>query len=102
MSETSTTQELPDVAGQGISIIVPTYREVENIPHLLARLATLQAQHEGPFEVLFMDDDSQDGSVEAVAAAGYDWAQIIVRTSDRGLSPAVLEGFARAQHDILV
>ncbi len=37
-----------------------------------------------------------------MAAAGFDWARIIVRTSDRGLSPAVLDGFRQARHPVLV
>lgn len=86
----------------GISIIVPTYREAENIPHLLARIDALRQAAGLTLEVLFMDDDSNDGSVEAVAAAGFDWARIIVRKSDRGLSQAVIEGFQTARHPVLV
>lgn len=86
----------------GISIIVPTYREVENIPHLLARIDRLRQERGLTLEVLFMDDDSRDGSVEAVAASGFDWARIIVRTENRGLSPAVLDGFRAARHPVLV
>lgn len=86
----------------GISIIVPTYREVENIPHLIARIDALRRAYGITLELLFLDDNSRDGSVEAVAAAGFDWARIIVRTSDRGLSPAVLDGFRQARHPVLV
>ena len=64
----------------GISIVVPTYREVENIPPLLERIDQVRRTHNLTLEVLFMDDDSNDGSVAAVEAAGYDWARIIVRT----------------------
>ncbi|SEW44494.1 dolichol-phosphate mannosyltransferase [Cognatiyoonia koreensis] len=87
--------------GTGISIIVPTYQEVDNIPHLLKRLEVFRAQYDAPVEVLFMDDDSQDGSVEAVAAAGHDWARIITRTENRGLSQAVIEGFTQAKYPVL-
>lgn len=86
----------------GISIIVPTYREAENIPHLLARIDALRRRHDLTLEVLFMDDDSRDGSIEAVERAGFDWARIITRTVDRGLSPAVLDGFAAARYPVLV
>ena len=86
----------------GISIIVPTYREAENIPLLLARIDDLRAAHDLTLEVLFMDDDSQDGSAEAVAASGFDWARLITRTTDRGLSPAVIDGFRAAQYPVLV
>lgn len=85
-----------------VSIIIPTYREAENIPHILARIDRLRARYDLTLEVLFMDDDSQDGSVEAVAAAGFDWARIIVRTQDPGLSLSVIDGFRAAKHPILI
>lgn len=86
----------------GISIIVPTYHEVENIPHLLKRIDQVRQDNGLTLEVLFMDDNSQDGSVEAVQASGFDWARMIVRTKDHGLSPAVLDGFRQAQYPALV
>lgn len=86
----------------GISIIVPTYREAENIPHLLRRIDQVRQEHGLTLEVLFMDDNSGDGSVEAVANAGFDWARIIVREADRGLSPAVIDGFRAARYPVLV
>lgn len=86
----------------GISIIVPTYREVENIPHLLRRIDKVRDDYGLMLEVLFMDDDSGDGSVEAVAAAGLPWARIIVRNENRGLSPAVIDGFKAARYPVLI
>ncbi|WP_299964565.1 glycosyltransferase family 2 protein [uncultured Roseobacter sp.] len=86
----------------GISIIIPTYQEAANIPYILKRIDTLRQARDLTLEVLFMDDDSRDGSVEAVAAAGFDWARIIVRKADRGLSPAVIEGFEAARYPVLI
>lgn len=86
----------------GLSIIIPTYCEAENIPLILDRINQLREAQNLTLEVLFMDDDSQDGSVEAVDRAGYDWAQIVVRTQDRGLSQAVIDGFGRAQYPVLI
>ncbi len=85
-----------------ITVVVPTYHEAENIPILLARLARLQDETGLALEVLLMDDDSRDGSQEAVEASGYDWARLVVRKENRGLSPAVIDGFRLAQGDILV
>lgn len=86
----------------GVSIIIPTYREAENIPHILERLDRVRQSHGLTLEVLFVDDNSRDGSVEAVEASGHDWARIIVRSENRGLSPSVIEGFAAARYPILI
>lgn len=85
-----------------ISIVVPTYKEVENIPHLIERVRLLKEDHGLELELIFMDDQSRDGSVEAVAAAGLDWVRIIERDGERGLSPAVIDGFHAARHPLLV
>nr|WP_314262307.1 glycosyltransferase family 2 protein [uncultured Devosia sp.] len=86
----------------GVSVVIPTYKEAQNIPLMLGRISRLRDQYEIDLEVLFMDDDSADGSIEAVAAAGHDWARIVVRKADRGLSPAVIEGFRLATKPVLV
>jgi dolichol-phosphate mannosyltransferase len=85
-----------------ISIIVPTYKEVENIPHLIARVRRLREAESIEVELLFMDDMSRDGSVAAVAASGEPWVRIIERTGERGLSAAVIDGFRAARHPVLV
>jgi dolichol-phosphate mannosyltransferase len=85
-----------------VTVVVPTYKEVENLPHLISRLAKVREGHGLDLDVLIMDDDSRDGSAELVAARSETWVQIVVRTANRGLSPSVLEGMQRAQGDVLV
>ena len=85
-----------------VSIIIPTYREADNIPHVLEQINALREAYDLTVEVLFMDDCSNDSSVEAVAASGYEWAQIIERTGPCGLSAAVIDGFERARHSVLI
>jgi dolichol-phosphate mannosyltransferase len=89
-------------ATRGVSIIVPTYKEVLNIPHLVERIEPLRAEHNLDIELLLMDDDSRDGSEEQVAKLGKDWVRLIVRKENRGLSPAVVDGLVAARHDVLV
>lgn len=89
-------------ASSGISVIIPTYQEVLNIPHILSQLDALRRAAALTLEVIFVDDNSQDGSAEAVAAAGFDWARMIVRTDERGLSSAVIAGFRAARYPMLV
>lgn len=90
------------VGGRSITVVVPTYKEVENIPLLVERLAAVRATQGWQLDVLFMDDDSRDGSAEQVAQLGLPWVRLITRTSDRGLSEAVLDGLRQAQGEMLV
>jgi dolichol-phosphate mannosyltransferase len=91
-----------DIARKRVSMVVPTFQEAGNLPGLIRRVAEVaQAQGWEP-ELLIMDDDSRDGSDQAVAGAGVPWAHLITRTTDRGLSPAVLDGLRRATGDYLV
>ena len=85
-----------------LTIVVPTYKERENLPHLLLRIESLRRRYDLDLEVLLMDDDSQDGSVEWVAQEAPDYCRIIVRTENRGLSPAVIDGLRAAQHPVVV
>jgi dolichol-phosphate mannosyltransferase len=85
-----------------VSVIVPTYREVENIPLLVTRLNEVREKFSLDLEVLFMDDDSRDGSSELVEKLALPWVNLITRTTDRGLSYAVLDGLRRASGDVLL
>ncbi|MDT8345507.1 MAG: glycosyltransferase family 2 protein [Thermohalobaculum sp.] len=85
-----------------LTIVIPTYREVENIPFMLARLAALRDRFDLDLEVIFVDDDSRDGSVERVAESGLDWARMIVRTDSRSLSSAVIAGMQAARNPVLI
>ncbi|NJK88451.1 MAG: polyprenol monophosphomannose synthase [Myxococcales bacterium] len=85
-----------------VSIIVPTYKERENLPHLVERLARLKAAYELELQVLIVDDNSRDGSEEWVRSEAPPWVEVIVRTSNRGLSPSVVDGLKAARHPVLV
>ena len=85
-----------------MTIVVPTYREVENLPHLIERIARVRASSGLEIDVLIMDDDSRDGSAELVAGRPEPWVKLCTRTTDRGLSQAVLDGLRRATGDVVV
>jgi dolichol-phosphate mannosyltransferase len=84
-----------------VSIIVPTYQEVESLPHLIGRLAPLRARFRN-FEVVIMDDDSNDGTEALVKKLGLTWIRLVIRTEDRGLSKAVVEGLRLSHYDTVV
>lgn len=85
-----------------LSIIIPTYQEALNAPGLLKRISLARETGSLDCEVLLMDDNSQDGIIEAVKIADFSWARVIVRKSNRGLAPAVIDGFSHASGAILV
>jgi dolichol-phosphate mannosyltransferase len=85
-----------------VTIVVPTYKEAENLPLLIQRVAGVRAESALDIDLLIMDDDSRDGSAELVASRAEPWVRLVVRTTNRGLSPAVLEGLERAEGDFLV
>ena len=92
-----TPQEMPSV-----SVIVPTYKEALNLPALVERLEAVRETHRLDLEMVIMDDDSRDGTVEAVACLDRDWVRLVVRTANRGLSAAVLDGFREARNEVFL
>ncbi len=87
----------------GVSIIVPAFREAPNIAQLVERVFAATEKDGLIVELLIVDDDSRDGTDAIVASlqARYP-VRLIVRTGERGLSGAVLRGFAEAEHDTFV
>ncbi len=85
-----------------LSVVVPTFKEAENLPHLIDRIAKVRDDSALDLELLIVDDDSRDGTEEVIAARSEDWLRLIVRSGDRGLSVAVLEGLRQARGDVLV
>lgn len=89
---------------QSVSIIVPTYREAANIPRLAGRIEAALSDSGIAWELLLVDDNSEDGS-EAVAA---DLARslpvrlVTRRRPPRDLSLSVIEGIRRCRFDRLV
>ena len=75
-----------------LAVIVPTFNEKDNVVELISRLeATLQGVD---WEVIFVDDDSPDGTSEVVRNISQSKPNVrcIHRIGRRGLSRAVVEG----------
>ncbi len=81
------------------TIVIPTFNEEKNI----ANIATAIRQVYPDFRILFMDDNSTDGSREAVEKLGDPLTRIVVRDpEDRGLGISVIEGFRMAETDYAI
>lgn len=86
-----------------LSIIIPTYKEANNLPSLIQRIANLPWE-DRKFEVILVDDNSNDGTLEIIdqLRSHYPWLTLIVRTSQRGLSRSVIDGFKQANHPLII
>ena len=75
-----------------LSVVVPTFNERENIPHVLAVLERDLAGIE--WEVIFVDDDSPDGTAASILplAQKNPAVRVLHRIGRRGLSSASIEG----------
>jgi len=86
-----------------ISIVVPTYREADNLPLLAKAIDETFADLDEDYELLFVDDDSRDGSEEICATLSETLpVRIIVRKGTRGLATAVLHGISLCSGEIIV
>jgi dolichol-phosphate mannosyltransferase len=91
-----------DPAEAAIDIIVPTFKEAANLPLLIERLAALRGSHPQRLQLTVVDDDSRDGTIEALKSLDLPWVRLIVRSGARGLSASVLEGIERTTGNIIV
>jgi dolichol-phosphate mannosyltransferase len=93
-AEDSAAQErrLSPVPGAELSVIIPTFNERENVIELVRRLD--QRLAECSWEVIFVDDDSPDGTSNIVRElARHDHrVRCVQRIGRRGLSSACIEG----------
>src|SRR5579863_5375426 len=80
-----------------LSVVVPTFNERANIPILVERLAEALAGCD--WEVLFVDDNSPDGTAALARAlgAGDGRVRCMRRIGRRGLAGACLEGMLASQ-----
>jgi len=80
-----------------LGVIIPTFNERANIPILVERLAGLLTSCD--WEVIFVDDNSPDGTAAAARAIGETDGRVrcIRRIGRRGLAGACLEGMLASQ-----
>src|SRR5215213_10518201 len=80
-----------------LSVVVPTFRERDNIPLLVDKLAHALAGVD--WEVVFVDDNSPDGTAAVARAIGAADSRVrcVRRIGRRGLAGACIEGMLSCQ-----
>lgn len=87
-----------------ISIIVPLYNEEESLPKLFEWIKRVMEEHAFSYEVLFVNDGSNDRSwqvIEALQKANPTIVKGICFRRNYGKSPALFCGFERAQGEVV-
>ena len=86
------------------SVVIPAYNEADNIEPLLSELMPVMASLPGGYEVLLIDDGSNDETRQRVAAARARWPELrlLRMAANYGQSAAFAAGFDAARGEILV
>jgi dolichol-phosphate mannosyltransferase len=86
-----------------LAMVIPTLNEAGNMPALLSRLRTALAPAKIDYELIVVDDDSQDGTAEIVRdlAKQDSRVRVLIRKGQRGLAGAVIHGWANTDASLL-
>ena len=88
-----------------ISVVVPLYNEAESLPELHAWITRVMADNGYTYEIIFCNDGSTDDSLNVIKRlAEQDGEHVHCMSFSRnyGKSPALNEGFKRAQGDVVI
>ncbi len=88
----------------GISVVIPVYNAGSNLPRLIERLEPVLVEIGADFELIFVDDDSADGSwseLERITAE-YPRARALRLMRNYGQHNAILCGIRDAKLDLVV
>ena len=87
-----------------ISVVVPLYNEEESLPELHAWITRVMAENGFSYEIIFCNDGSTDDSMRVIKELAKDDEHVHCVSFSRnyGKSPALNEGFKRAQGDVVI
>src|SRR3954471_22195418 len=88
-----------------VSVVIPVYNEAGNLPPLFERLMKVLDALGKPFEVLFTDDGSRDGSRELLIGfhrARPEHVRVVILRRNSGQHQAIMAAFERARGDVIV
>lgn len=99
----STSVQPPGVSPE-ISLVIPVYNEEENLPVLHAEIQQAMEKVGRPWEVLYVDDGSTDGTPAVLSGlAGQDrHVRILRQRRNHGQSAALDAGFRFARGEVVV
>lgn len=85
---------------QGISIVVPCFNEEGNIVFMHSKITDTLLKLNIPYEILFVDDCSQDGTAHQITALSDPHVNLIRNTTNQGLFKSWIIAVKTAQYDL--
>ena len=87
-----------------LSLVIPVYNEADSLTPLVAEIDEALAAFGSPYEIVFVDDGSTDGSYDVMRglAEARDDVRVVKLRRNFGKAAALSHGFAAARGDYLV
>ena len=87
-----------------ISVVVPLYNEAESLQELRDWIGRVMSENNFSYEIIFVNDGSTDDSASIIKkmAADDPAVHLISFARNYGKSPALNEGFRKAQGDVVI
>jgi len=85
-----------------LSVVLPTYQERENLAILIPQIEDVFSNE--LLEIIVVDDNSQDGTIELIAKLNLKYSNIklITRPSLQGIGSAIRRGYDEALGDFIL
>jgi len=86
------------------SIVVPLYNELESVPQLYVKIIDVMDTIGEPFEIVFVDDGSRDGTFRQLSEIARDDARVLAVRLRRnfGQTSALKAGFDHSSGDVVI
>ena len=87
-----------------ISVVLPVFNERESLPVMTARIVETLSAMGRPFEIIYVDDGSSDGSKDVIVdlASKYEVVRGVILRRNFGQSAATAAGIDHAAGEIIV
>lgn len=87
-----------------ISVVVPLYNEAESLPELASWIKRVMDENGYTYEIIFVSDGSNDNSWDVIESLQEQNPAVrgVKFRRNYGKSPALHEGFKRAQGDVVI